>query len=236
MLRQMQTEYIGWMVRFFRIYRRVPGLTRQHLPERFMKTWQDIGSGSGGPIALLARTSEWESVSFTLSDLYPQEAHGLPDNCVYLQEPVDARQLQIPAPASISFFNAFHHFHAAEQRGIIDRQLRAGNAVVVAEILQPDLLCFLRILLATTLGQTLLCPLVKPFRWKRLLLTWLLPVNLITVTWDGLVSVMKSPKRRDYAVWQASAEAAGGSAVVLDAGNLLLPVRLFIAWPAAVTD
>ena len=235
LLRQMQTEYIGWMVRFFRVYRRIPALSRQYLPSKFLQQWQDIGSGSGGPIAALACSPEWQSVSITLSDLYPQEAHRLPPNCRYEPKPTDALQLELDTPHTLSFFNAFHHFTLQEQSEIISSQLKAGHAVFVAEILQPNPLSFLRILLATTLGQILFCPFVTPFRWQRILFTWLLPVNLFTVTWDGLVSVVKSPKRRDYVLWKEQAEQTGGKGIVLDAGDLFLPVRLFIAWPARKT-
>lgn len=223
------------MVRFFRVYRRVPGLSRKHLPSAFLAQWQDIGSGSGGPIASLARSQEWQSISFTLSDLYPQESHNLPPNCRYEPRPVDALDLQVESPRTISFFNAFHHFSLGQQEQIIATQLQAGNAVLVAEILQPNPLSFLRILLATTIGQFLFAPFVTPFRWKRIFFTWILPVNLITVTWDGLVSVLKSPKRSDYKSWAAKAEKAGGQGMVLEAGNWLLPVRLFIARPVTET-
>lgn len=235
LLRQMQTEYIGWMVRFFRVYRRIPALSREYLPAKFLQKWQDTGSGSGGPIAALAGSPEWQSIAITLSDLYPQEACKLPPNCRYEPKPTDALHLKLETPHTISFFNAFHHFTLQEQSNIISSQLKAGHAVFVAEILQPNLLSFLRILLATTIGQVLFCPLVTPFRWKRILFTWLLPVNLLTVTWDGLVSVLKSPRRRDYALWKQQAEQTGSRCIVLDAGNLFLPVKLFIAWPVSET-
>jgi hypothetical protein len=231
LLRQMQTEYIGWMVRFFRVYRRLPGLITQRIPARLMRNWQDIGSGSGGPISTLAQSPEWKSVSFTLSDLFPQQAHKLPPNCRYESRPVDALKLQTEPAITVSFFNAFHHFSLDDQCRIIEDQLRAGNALVVAEILQPNPLSFLRILLATTIGQILFCPFVAPFRWKRILFTWMIPVNIITVTWDGLVSVLKSPKHSDYSAWTQQTALSGGESSVLAAGDALLPVTLFIAWP-----
>ncbi|MDQ3100808.1 MAG: hypothetical protein M3R08_05435, partial [Bacteroidota bacterium] len=66
-----------------------------------------------------------------------------------------------------------------------------SNGLLIAELLQPNILCFLQILLVTTIGQVFLCPFVKPFRLERLFFTWILPINILTVVWDGLVSVVR---------------------------------------------
>jgi hypothetical protein len=53
------------------------------------------------------------------------------------------------------------------------------------------------VLLATTAGQVLLSPFVLPFRLSRLLFTWVLPVNIVTVCFDGIISVLKAlPAKR----------------------------------------
>ena len=38
----------------------------------------------------------------------------------------------------------------------------------------------------------LLTPRMRPFRWSRLLLTYLLPVIPLVVLWDGLVSCLRT--------------------------------------------
>jgi len=35
-------------------------------------------------------------------------------------------------------------------------------------------------------------PFVKPFKWSRILFTYLIPVMPVTLWWDGLVSVMRT--------------------------------------------
>jgi hypothetical protein len=50
----------------------------------------------------------------------------------------------------------------------------------------------LKIIFTTTIGQIILTPFVKPFSWMRLVFTYIIPINLFTITWDGVVSVLKS--------------------------------------------
>lgn len=87
-------------------------------------------------------------------------------------------------------FNAFHHFTPEQQKHLV--QLHASRGLLVFEVLQPTLLTFLKILFTTTIGQLLLAPFVRPFRWERILFTYILPINLIIIPWDGLVSVLRS--------------------------------------------
>ena len=35
-------------------------------------------------------------------------------------------------------------------------------------------------------------PLIRPFRWRRLVLTYLIPVLPLAILWDGLVSALRT--------------------------------------------
>jgi hypothetical protein len=230
-LRRQQTAYIGWMVRLFRVYRKIPGLMKAELPARALQHIQDFGSGSGGPVQQLCMAPELRRSRFTLSDLYPVADIPLPDNCIYLNYPVDALHFRADTGSTLTFFNTFHHFSSAEQEAIIREQGRRGHCLLIAEILTPDLLCSLRILLATTIGQMLFAPFVKPFSLLRIFLTWLLPINLITITWDGLISVWKSPGIQRRRALEQYAQSLGMRATWHKAGSVLLPVQVLICIP-----
>jgi hypothetical protein len=102
---------------------------------------------------------------------------------------VDALAPEDLPDGPVTFFNAFHHFTAEQQLAIV--RTLAGRGVFVFEVLQPNAFVFLKILFTTTIGQLLLTPFVRPFRWSRLFFTYVLPINLVTVPWDGLVSVLR---------------------------------------------
>jgi hypothetical protein len=193
-LRQQQTEFIGWLVNTFSIYKCVyPAIIeaagKNHL------TITDMGSGAGGPVVTMANSPAFQEVSFFLTDLYPQPHISLPPNCHYVPTPLDARYISPQHKGLITFFNAFHHFSFSDQKQILQENIGAGNAVFIAEVLYPNIQTMLKIVFTTTIGQVILAPFVKPFSWIRIALTWILPINLFTVTFDGIVSVLKSPTK-----------------------------------------
>ena len=95
-------------------------------------------------------------------------------------------------------FNAFHHFDTSDQTKLVKR-LKDNNAnAFIVEILAPHYLFYFKILFTTTIGTLLLTPFLKPFSFKRLFFTYIFPINIFTITYDGLVSVYKSKSVRQY--------------------------------------
>ncbi|MEZ4755733.1 MAG: class I SAM-dependent methyltransferase [Flavobacteriales bacterium] len=190
LLRRMQVEFIGWLVQRFGVYRPMVPLIAQALQQVRSDQLTDLGSGQGGPIRYLAVQPALAALHFTLTDRYPSPAADLPGNVVWHADPVDALAMELPGSGPVSLFNTFHHFTPEQQAALVRQQVHRG--VLVHEVLQPNLVVFLKILITTTVGQLLLAPFVRPFRWERLFFTYVLPVNLITIPWDGVVSVLRS--------------------------------------------
>jgi hypothetical protein len=43
-----------------------------------------------------------------------------------------------------------------------------------------------------------LTPFIRPFSLKRMIFTYIIPINIITITFDGIVSVLKSRSVKQY--------------------------------------
>ncbi|MCU0319810.1 MAG: hypothetical protein MUE88_06985 [Flavobacteriales bacterium] len=207
LLRRMQVEFIGWLVERFGVYRPVVPHIAAALQQVRSEELTDLGSGQGGPIRYLAVQPALAAVHFTLTDRYPSPGTDLPPHVRWHPEAVDALAAHVPGKGPVSLFNTFHHFTPDQQERLVRQQAHRG--VLVHEVLQPNFLVFLKILFTTTVGQVLLAPFVRPFRWERLLFTYVLPVNLITIPWDGLVSVLRTD--RPAALLERVREAAGPS-------------------------
>lgn len=190
LLRRQQVEFIGWLVERFGVYAPVAEGLRAALQRLEATEVTDLGSGQGGPVRYLSRLPGLAHVRFLLSDLYPAPSE-VPEGTVrWHPVPVDALGAEVPGNGPVTLFNAFHHFGPEEQASLVRMHGRRG--LFIYEVLQPTLPAFLKILFTTTVGQLLLAPFVRPFRWERLFLTYLLPINLFTIPWDGLVSVARS--------------------------------------------
>ncbi len=188
-LRRQQVEFIGWMVDRFGVYAPVVPLLQRTLAANDTAHVTDLGSGSGGPIQYLAQQHDLSHAHFLLTDRFPSSSPSGGPRIHWHPKPVDALAPDAPGRGIITLFNVLHHFTPGQQRQLLEMHGRRG--MFICEVLQPDVLTFVKILVATTVGQLLLAPWVRPFRWDRLLFTYVIPVNLITIPWDGLVSVLR---------------------------------------------
>jgi hypothetical protein len=229
-LRRQQVEFIGWLVDRFGIYAPVVPLLGAAVARTGSARVTDLGSGSGGPIHFLARRSELSHVEFLLTDRFPTRSNAALPGVAWHPEPVDALAADLPGDGLLTLFNAFHHFTPEQQRQLV--RSHAARGVLIFEVLQPTVFAFLKILFTTTLGQLLLAPFVRPFRWERLLFTYLLPINLITIPWDGLVSVMRSDHAQTLVDRLRSAVPAGHTLEGGTVGPWWAPVTWVSCLPA----
>lgn len=191
-LRTMQTEYIGWLVSSFGVYRQLIPLLQKHLPLN-THTIHDLCSGSGDPLIFVKQQLKNQTLQFFLSDLYPPLKVGA-EEVSYCTDSLNALEVEAKSGTCYTMFNALHHFNSAQRAQLI--QNLGSSGFMFAEILQPRISDGLKIAFVTTLGQLLLAPFVKPFRWRRMLFTYVVPINLITVFWDGMVSVIRAISHR----------------------------------------
>jgi len=72
-----------------------------------------------------------------------------------------------------------------------------GNAFFV-EVLEPGVTCFFKIFFGTLVGCLFVTPFIRPFSFKRMFLTYIIPVNVFTIVFDGTISVFKSRSMKQY--------------------------------------
>lgn len=194
-LRNFQTEFIGFVVARFNIYDVfVKQLKSLSLP---LQPMTDLCSGSGEPAISIFRKSNCFS-QLILTDKYPNKLKFNDDNIFYESRSTDVLEMEFKQGTTYTMFNAFHHFDDADKEKITQKIQSAGATAFFVEILEPDLICLLKVIFATTIGSIFLTPFIQPFSFKRLLFTYIIPINIITITFDGIVSVLKSRSVKQY--------------------------------------
>ncbi|MDQ3112282.1 MAG: hypothetical protein M3R17_20545 [Bacteroidota bacterium] len=195
LLRNFQTEFIGFMVVKFDAYRAFI----EYLNSVFIAQHQvtDLCSGSGEPAISIFRQTDCFN-KLILTDKYPNPIAVTNDTISYRTESIDVLETKFQPDVCYTMFNSFHHFSKKEKLEIARRIKEAGARGFFVEILEPGLGCFLKILLITTLGTIVFTPFIRPFSWKRLLFTYIFPVNILTITYDGIISVSKSSTVAQY--------------------------------------
>ena len=193
-LRKMQLEYVGWISVQLQLYR--PLLKEL---ERFAsEKWIDLASGSGWPAFYLQQNAS-SHIEYTLTDLYPESVSNEVSKHVNVEDqPMNLIDFQPEAGKQYSMFNAFHHFTSAQQKEIIKKIKEAKASCIIAEVLEPSWLCFLQVTLAAFIVQPLTAWAIRPFSIARMITTYIIPIQLITVAWDGWLSVLKSKSLSQY--------------------------------------
>jgi hypothetical protein len=131
-----------------------------------------------------------------LTDLYPHQA-GTGALPLY-PEPVDARAVPPQPDGFRTIFTAFHHFPPDEARAILADAVKSRQGIGVFEVARraPRELA---IIAFTWLGTLLAAPFVRPWRWSRLMWTYLPPALPLVGTFDGVVSCLRTYTKAELA-------------------------------------
>lgn len=89
-----------------------------------------------------------------------------------------------------TMFNAFHHFAPAQARAILADAVAKRRAIAVFEGIDRRLPALLALPIQVP-AMLLLTPFVRPFRWSRLVFTYLVPLIPAIILFDGTVSFLR---------------------------------------------
>lgn len=193
-LRKMQLEYVGWISVQLKLYR--PLL--KEIIKFPSNQWIDLASGSGWPACYLQKNTSHQ-IHYTLSDLYPDSVSNEVKKYLEVEhESLDLNKFQPHNGKQYSLFNAYHHFPSAQQKQLIKKMKEARASCIIAEVLEPSLLSFIQVTLAAFIVQPLTSWAIRPFSILRMITTYLIPIQLVTVAWDGWLSVFKSKTAKQY--------------------------------------
>jgi len=185
-LRNFQMDFIGFVVTKFNFY----AVFIEHLQKQNIEqdTMYDLCSGSGEPALSIYHKSKCFK-KLLLSDKFPSSA-----NIQFS----DVLQMDFQKDNCYTMFNAFHHFEDKEKIQIITKLKVAGAKAYFVEILEPSLLFLLKVTALTLVANLFITPFIRPFSFTRIFFTYIIPINLFTITYDGIISVLKSRSIKQY--------------------------------------
>ncbi len=198
-IRDLATDYLRFMEARFALHRPVLPLLRDALEQSAATTVVDLCSGGGGPVASLhtALVSEGVAVRFILTDKYPnlaafrEVAAQHAPAISYVASSVDASSVPHELHGFRTMFNAFHHFSPPAARRVLQSAVDARQPIGIFEIPERTVLTTLPLLL-TPFFVVAATPFIRPFLWRRLLWTYVLPLVPLTCWWDGVVSQLRA--------------------------------------------
>ncbi len=191
---------------YLRLVAQVTGQPRRLLPvlaealrRSGAKRILDLCSGGGGSLVgmLDGLAGEGLDVRIRLTDLHPnrraleEAVRSSASRIEFEPRSVDARAVPPELTGLRTLFNGLHHFRPDQAQRILADAARARQPVVVCEVVRrhPLAIC---VVLMSPLSVALLVPFLRPFDWRWLVLTYLVPLIPMMVVWDGVVSCLRA--------------------------------------------
>lgn len=170
----------------------------------FGRTVVDLCSGGGGPWIDLFRKLQfrnpagdsaplqiWLTDKFPNLDAFQKASAGSENQITYYPAPVDAMAVPMQLKGFRTMFTSFHHFSLEEGRAILQNAVDAGEGIGIFEITRraPSTI---GLIVAWVLLLFVCTPWIRPFRWSRLLWTYLVPIIPVVLLFDGVVSCLRT--------------------------------------------
>ena len=164
----------------------------------------DMCSGGGGPWLDLCRELRCRDdgrdsarLQVWLTDKYPnleafQSVSASSDHHItFYPEPVDAMKVPGALKGLRTMFTSFHHFPPEDARAILQNAVDAGESIGIFEATRraPSTI---GLIFAGILLMFVHTPRIRPFRWSRLLWTYLIPIIPLVLLFDGVVSCLRT--------------------------------------------
>ena len=179
-IRDLATDYLHFVETTFHLHEPIIPPLVAALEATHSDHIVDLCSGGAGPVPALcvALAARGISIRFTLTDRFPnmaafqRAASSSPGAISFLSQPIDARSVPAELQGFRTIFNSFHHFTPAEATAILRDAVAARQPIGIFEIPERSLPILLSMLL-TPFFVVLTTPFIRPFRWRRLLWTYL---------------------------------------------------------------
>ena len=191
-LRNAMTEFLAFLSHRTGMFQPVVPMILSALRHAPIQRIVDLGSGSGGGLAAIADQlkAEHGALELLFTDYFPNE-HGVSVRESFHPVPVDARAVPSELTGLRTMFLSFHHFRPDEARAILQNAVDAAQPIATFEA-QDRGIGSLLAMVFSPVTVVLVTPLIRPFSWKRLLFTYVVPVIPLCVMWDGVVSSLRT--------------------------------------------
>ena len=241
-LRDLVTDALQCGLSLLKAYAPVSPMLQELLNATASRCVVDVCSGGGGPWLELSRTLRADNgaLSILLTDKYPNrgrfETGGTPsgNQIAFRSEPVDATKVPPELVGVRTIFSSFHHFPPREAAAILQDAVKARQGIGVFEVTRrvPSAIAAM---LPWAFLSLLYTPLIRPFRWSRLVWTYVVPIVPLVLLFDGVVSCLRSYSPRELleiagTLGRSEYEWKAG---VIPGASGRMPVTYLVGWPQA---
>ena len=197
-LRDYMTDFLQFLANKSKIYAPTLPVIERGIEKSKSNTILDLASGGGGSLLWLNEELKKNipDLKIILTDYYPnipafEHTKKQSANFEYIAASVDATAVPKELHGLRTMFLSFHHFKPDDAQKILQNTVDNSSSIAIFEAQERSFLSILAMLFSP-ITLLLVTPFIRPFRWGRLLFTYLIPVLPLLVLWDGLVSCFRT--------------------------------------------
>src|SRR5215472_6392560 len=197
-LRNNVTDALQFGLSLLKAYAPIAPLLLSALDSTQSHSIVDLCSGGGGPWLDLSRQFQLDTQGFhiLLTDRHPnlealQKVGLTPGNLAFYPDSVDAMKVPCQLQGFRTIFTSFHHFPPKEARAVLQNAVDAHQGIGIFEITRRSP-SSIALMFPWALMFFVFTPLIRPFRWSRLLWTYVLPIIPFVLLFDGVVSCLRT--------------------------------------------
>src|SRR5262249_48320291 len=221
-VRDLATDYLQFIQTHFRLDRAMAPVVSRVLDASGTTRIVDLCSGGSGPLLLIVKelAAAGVPVSATLTDLYPnvpafEQIAAQSDGLIAFEtRSVDARNVPADLGGLRTIFNGFHHLKPEDARSVLHAAASARQPIAIFELSERSWRTLLGVL-GVPIVVWITTPFMRPFLWRRLFWTYLVPAVPFTCLWDGVVSQLRA-----YTLDELHALCEGSAPMRWDAGQI----------------
>ena len=208
-LRESMTDYLRFVLNAVNFYYPATALIKEGLENAERFTVIDLCSGGGGAIKKVQKNF-YETYTLDLpvilTDKFPnveayrllkQESNG---NIDFANHSVDAMNVPPGLTGLRTIFSAFHHFNKDQARSVLQDAVKARQPIAVFDGGDKNIFTVLGIIIFHPIVFFLFTPFFRPFRFSRIIFTYLIPLIPLCTIWDGVVSIIRLYKPADLLI------------------------------------
>ena len=205
-IRAGMTDYLRFILNGGNFYEPVSSLIMELVQKTAAVKVIDLCSGGGGTIEQIQKNIEeqyYRQLPFVLTDKFPNvNAYQFLQNKTggkisYIPMPVNAATVDPSLNGVRTIFSAFHHFDDDTATAVIKNAVTAKEAIGIFDGGDKNVFFIVAIIILHPIAFILFTPFFRPFTWRRLFFTYVIPIIPFCTIWDGIVSVTRlySPKQ-----------------------------------------
>jgi hypothetical protein len=216
-LRDQFVDALQMILDVMNTYEPIAQLLRKRLEESGSVRVVDLCSGAGGPWPSLVRHFARHGTKLPpvlLTDRYPSTTRlrdlesPIANRLHFLKDSIDATRIPKYLEGFRTLFSSFHHLSPHEARSLLQDSVNRRQGIGIFEAPARHALTLLSLFLIP-IGAWLFVPFRRPFRWSRLLWTYLIPVIPFVLLFDGLVSCLRAYSLEELQAMTGGLEVSG---------------------------